>query len=621
VTSEPSVSDVLLGYAGARRPQAGPAHGYGELMRLGVAAGRANQHELALGYFQAAAEAQPDLPDPLHAQGLVHTNRGDGPAAARAYHDAVLRDPAHAPAIEALAATLEGHPTADYGWMRGEVVAACLARDGIAHLDLADVGQRLLRDGALAPFLAQGAAGDWPAAARAMLRERARIQDPLLLGVLGRGLVVILEIERLMAAARRAILLAHARGDGPEAPLRPFVAALAHQGWHNEYVVFADPDETAAVDALAADTARQLTGATRIGGELEAKLLVLAMYRPLAAVPGSDALLGAMRKPLGAALQGLVDRTLRVDREVAAEVAGVTAWGTIVDDVSRRVQAQYEESPYPRWTSLNLAAPGEGMRRLRKVLGAEVVGRWPAELAVLVAGCGTGRHALAAGARYGAGAKVLAVDLSRTSLAYASRMARRVPVQNVRFLQADILDLPADTRFHVIEAAGVLHHMRDPLEGWRALADRLHPGGAMQVGLYSERARRHVVEAIAEARRRGVPATPEAIRAFRHDAIAAPPGPWVAALARYRDFYALSQVRDLIFHVQEHRFTPLGVRDALAALGLSFRGFVVPEEVRRAFLAAHPGALLDLAAWDAFEQDNPDTFTRMMHLWCVKAAG
>ena len=49
--------------------------------------------------------------------------------------------------------------------------------------------------------------------------------------------------------------------------------------------------------------------------------------------------------------------------------------------------------------------------------------------------------------------------------------------------------------FDIIESVGVLHHMEDPIEGWRSLVDVLKPSGLMKIGLYSNLARRHIDDA------------------------------------------------------------------------------------------------------------------------------
>ena len=65
---------------------------------------------------------------------------------------------------------------------------------------------------------------------------------------------------------------------------------------------------------------------------------------------------------------------------------------------------------------------------------------------------------------------MLAVDLSLTSLAYAKRKTPPDLAQRLSYAQADILNIDAIGRsFDIIDASGVLHHMRDPAAGLHKL--------------------------------------------------------------------------------------------------------------------------------------------------------
>src|SRR5215203_4748463 len=124
-------------------------------------------------------------------------------------------------------------------------------------------------------------------------------------------------------------------------------------------------------------------------------------------------------------------------------------------------------------------------------------------LDVLIAGCGTGQHAIEAGQRF-AGAQVLAVDLSLTSLSYAIRKTRALGLKNIEYGQADILKLGAIGRsFDLIESSGVLHHLADPAQGWGVLLSLLRPGGFMHIWLYSALARADIRAARAFIAQRG----------------------------------------------------------------------------------------------------------------------
>ena len=85
------------------------------------------------------------------------------------------------------------------------------------------------------------------------------------------------------------------------------------------------------------------------------------------------------------------------------------------------------------------------------------------------------------------------------------------------------------------------------------------------------------------------------------------------------DFYSLSELRDLLFHVQEHRFNIPQIKNCLTELRLEFCGFEAENKVKQ-FKLSNIGSddLFDLDKWNTFEQDNPDTFMGMYQFWCQK---
>tara|TARA_B110000971_G_C19861052_1_gene431645 strand:+ start:612 stop:887 length:276 start_codon:yes stop_codon:yes gene_type:complete len=58
----------------------------------------------------------------------------------------------------------------------------------------------------------------------------------------------------------------------------------------------------------------------------------------------------------------------------------------------------------------------------------------------IIAGCGTGHHSVGTVSRF-KNSNVLAIDLSLYSLAYVERKTEELGVQNMDYMQADILDL------------------------------------------------------------------------------------------------------------------------------------------------------------------------------------
>ena len=92
------------------------------------------------------------------------------------------------------------------------------------------------------------------------------------------------------------------------------------------------------------------------------------------------------------------------------------------------------------------------------------------------------------------------------------------------------------------------------------------------------------------------------------------------SILNFSDFYNLSELRDLLFHVQERRFTIPKIKYHLDKLGLKFCGFISNEIVsnfKQTNRAKDDPYNLD--KWQAYEEANPRAFVGMYHFWCQKA--
>jgi len=236
---------------------------------------------------------------------------------------------------------------------------------------------------------------------------------------------------------------------------------------------------------------------------------------------------------------------------------------------------------------------------------------------ILVAGCGTGRNAVETAQRF-KHARLLAVDLSRASLAHAARKSRdAIEKGAVDYAQADVLELGSiGRRFDLIEAVGVLHHLADPFEGWRVLLSLLKPGGFMLVGLYSAMARRGL--AALRAATEGYGTSAEDVRRARQALMRNGELDYASA---YPDFFSISTCRDLLFHIQERAFKLEDIDSFLRENNLTLLGFSIEDAVLAAYRQRYPQdrAATDLGSWQDFETDNPDCFSGMYQFWLQKA--
>lgn len=200
------------------------------------------------------------------------------------------------------------------------------------------------------------------------------------------------------------------------------------------------------------------------------------------------------------------------------------------------------------------------------------------DLDILIAGCGTGQHSIETAERFPQ-SRILAVDLSLASLCYASRKTFEVGLANVRYAQADILNLhSSDLEFDVIEATGILHHLEDTTLGWHSLLRLLRAGGVMRLGLYSKLARRKIARVQDFVMKYGFASTPQGIRSFRRQ-LSVLDVSILNDLARTTDFYSVSGCRDALFNVMEHQTDLLAINRIVTENKLEFLGFNIDESV------------------------------------------
>lgn len=641
----PEAAVELIGRAARIRPSRAMHYNLGNALRaMGELDRAANSYRNALALKSDYAEAHVNLGNVLQAQGKL----GE---AIRHYRSALASNPDLAGAHTNLGNALneQGKPgEAVASFLRslrlkaspeGEIgFAQCVKHLRFNH-EIAGARASLIRAisepwGRPGDFVAPGvslieldpairecvdrAAGAWP----------TRLSGPELFGACGlsalagdRLLQCLMEnapisnlrMERLLTLARIALLDAASAATlsaTPDEKHLPFYCALARQCFINEYV-FAGTDEEI---ERAKRLWQRLVAALASGSPFPVLwLAAVAAYFPMFSLPSAETLLN---HPWPEPVVALLVQQVREPAEEFRLRAGIPRLTPIEDEVSRLVQQQYEENPYPRWVTMPSGSKAACTDDFPQV---QALGKGDG-LRILVAGCGTGQHSIQVAQQFPS-AKVLAIDLSLASLGYAKRKTRELGLTNVEYAQADIMQLAGiGQTFDVIESAGVLHHLADPLAGWKILLSLLRPGGVMRLGLYSELARQHIVAARRFIAERGYAPSAEGIRQCRQELMATENNPLLKRLTSSSDFYGASPCRDLIFNVQEHRYTLPQLKENFRKLDLEFIGLSVDPGILNQYGRRFPTdrAKTDLDNWSIFESENPGAFFGMYQFWVQK---
>ena len=344
------------------------------------------------------------------------------------------------------------------------------------------------------------------------------------------------------------------------------------------------------------------------------KVALLASYKPLVEFDLPGKILNIPE------IKDLVDQQIN-NPQIEFNIQKNIKSKEIKNSVSKKVKIQYEKNPYPRWEKIALKnapeIPVKHFNNLNLNFNRELINYWD-NINVLVAGCGTGQHALATASKYKR-SFITAIDLSINSLSYAKRKADELEIKNIEFVQMDILDLKSiNKKFNIIESIGVLHHMDNPFKGWRILNDSLENGGMIMIGLYSNIAREHIVKIRNDIKSKSFNFDKKNIIKFREKIISSNNLDY-KLIKQSPDFYSFSNLIDLLFHVQESRFTIPEINKYINNLSLKFCGFE-NRQLINLFSKTYRNHkdLYNLDLWNKFELDNPRIFAGMYQFWCQK---
>ena len=248
----------------------------------------------------------------------------------------------------------------------------------------------------------------------------------------------------------------------------------------------------------------------------------------------------------------------------------------------------YDRFPYPGDPLQDGPPPGYNWRWCLESVLAAVHGAVPssadeaASPKILDAGCGTGVSTDYL-CHLNPGAEVLAVDISAGALELARERLRRSgaadQVKGLRQEQRSLLDLQGEGPFDYINSVGVLHHLREPLEGLKALESLLADTGLIHLFLYADAGRWEIHRTQRALSRLGAGCGAEGLRLGRELFEVLPEGNRLRQNHEQRwliDTAADANFADMYLHPQETSYDLSRLFGLIDAAGLQFAGFSNP---------------------------------------------
>jgi 2-polyprenyl-3-methyl-5-hydroxy-6-metoxy-1,4-benzoquinol methylase/Flp pilus assembly protein TadD len=436
---------------------------------------------------------------------------------------------------------------------------------------------------------------------------------PLFLKILKYYIIPDIEIENILTKLRKKILM-HSSADLEQEIIINFQKSLAFNCFINEYILTETKDETKKISILEKEI-NNIFQSKKIP-ELS-NILSLLSYRDLKKYKWFSFL----KKNFD--IQDIYKAHIEdfyEEKEIKSKILSINK---IKNYTSLKVKDQYENNPYPRWVTTRINKTPLSLESLIRDLRLDIIDDLPQSFLkplILVAGCGTGQHSIGVANRI-ENSKIEAIDLSFSSLSYAIRKTKELEIKNIKYFQADILELAEfKNKYDIIESVGVLHHMENPMEGWKTLVKCLRPKGLMKIGLYSKFAREKISFFKKNFVNKELLGTKSEIIEYRKKILQSN-NPELFNISQSSDFYTTSSFRDLLLHTQEHQFTLIHIKKSLFDLGLKFCGFEIADKnIIKEFEKIYPERedFYNLEIWHNFEKENKDIFSGMYQFWVQK---
>tara|TARA_B100001996_G_scaffold204307_1_gene156475 strand:+ start:114 stop:1922 length:1809 start_codon:yes stop_codon:yes gene_type:complete len=434
--------------------------------------------------------------------------------------------------------------------------------------------------------------------------------SPNTLNPLGKSIIANLSVENFFTELRSIILKKCANEPKKidnNIELISLLKAISMNCFMTEYSWFQNDEEIEIIEKLYKSITERLKNNNKI---YICEILILSSYKLLHEFSDLKDYILKIYEKQKEIKETVKAQIIEIDKEIEIleSIENITP---IENEISLKVQNQYEIYPYPRWSSdfqiYDDASYFHTKKNQFPLLEKIDVKK------ILVAGCGTGQHPISIAA-FDKNAEIHAIDLSKKSISYGIRKAEEYGVKNIKWFQADLLELKKfNEKYDAIESCGVLHHMQNPKRGFDILTDMLNPQGIMKIGLYSRAFRDQLKPIKNFIKDNNLKKDINSIRQARKLIMTSD---IKGAYFDNHDFYSVSSFIDLFMHEQELDFNILEIEN-LIGKNFKFLGFTFPIAIKEQTFNKYDSIFPDnkdrnnLRNWDILETSEKYLFRTM----------
>ena len=434
--------------------------------------------------------------------------------------------------------------------------------------------------------------------------------SPNTLNPLGKSIIANLSVENFFTELRSIILKKCANEPKKidnNIELISLLKAISMNCFMTEYSWFQNDEEIEIIEKLYKSITERLKNNNKI---YICEILILSSYKLLHEFSDLKDYILKIYEKQKEIKETVKAQIIEIDKEIEIleSIENITP---IENEISLKVQNQYEIYPYPRWSSdfqiYDDASYFHTKKNQFPLLEKIDVKK------ILVAGCGTGQHPISIAA-FDKNAEIHAIDLSKKSISYGIRKAEEYGVKNIKWFQADLLELKKfNEKYDAIESCGVLHHMQNPKRGFDILTDMLNPQGIMKIGLYSRAFRDQLKPIKNFIKDNNLKKDINSIRQARKLIMTSD---IKGAYFDNYDFYSVSSFIDLFMHEQELDFNILEIEN-LIGKNFKFLGFTFPIAIKEQTFNKYDSIFPDnkdrnnLRNWDILETSEKYLFRTM----------